>query len=246
MYGEAELDQGSLAQAAVWREAFLFTVPEAISDVDAAPLMCGGATVFNALRMYDIQPTAKVGIIGVGGLGHLAIQVCLSNSGMIAVLSIDVQFASKMGCDTVVFSGTDSKKDEATKLGAHSFYATKGVKELNIGPRGLDALLVTTSAKTDWDLYLPIIAPGAKIFPLSVAEGDLTFPYMPFLVNGLTLQASIVAPRHLHREMLEFAALHGIRPIVNEFSLDKEGIEKAIKRLEEGQMRYRGVLVPAK
>ena len=75
MYGETELDEGSLAQAAVWREAFLFSVPEAIKDADAAPLMCGGATVFNALRMHDIQPTAKVGIIGVGGLGHLAIQV---------------------------------------------------------------------------------------------------------------------------------------------------------------------------
>ena len=83
-----------------------------------------------------------------------------------------------MGCDTVVFSGTDSKKDEATKLGAHSFYATKGVKELNIGARRIDALLVTTSAKPDWSLYLPILAAGAKIFPLTIAEGNLEFPYM--------------------------------------------------------------------
>ena len=75
LYGEADLHQGSLGTQAVWREAFLFKIPDTISDEDAAPLMCGGATVFNALHMYATQPTARVGIIGVGGLGHLAIQV---------------------------------------------------------------------------------------------------------------------------------------------------------------------------
>ena len=80
MYGDADLDQGSLAYGAVWREAFLFHIPDAISDEDAAPLMCGGATVFNVLDLYKIEPTSKVGIIGVGGLGHLAIQVSERNA----------------------------------------------------------------------------------------------------------------------------------------------------------------------
>lgn len=127
MYGEANLDQGSFASHGVWKESFLYKIPDALTDAEAAPLMCGGATVFNALHTYNIKPTDRVGVIGVGGLGHLAIQ-----------------FAAKMGCDVVVFSGSDSKEEEAKKLGAKEFYALKGKKELDIG-RKLNALLITTS-----------------------------------------------------------------------------------------------------
>jgi D-arabinose 1-dehydrogenase-like Zn-dependent alcohol dehydrogenase len=88
-YGLANLDQGSFASHAIWNEAWLFRIPASISDAEAAPLMCGGATVFNALRFYGVKATDRVGVVGVGGLGHLAIQ-----------------FASKMGCEVVVFSGS--------------------------------------------------------------------------------------------------------------------------------------------
>jgi D-arabinose 1-dehydrogenase-like Zn-dependent alcohol dehydrogenase len=135
MYGEANLDQGSFASHAVWKEAFLYRIPDNMTDAEAAPLMCGGATVFNALHSYDIKSTDRVGIMGVGGLGHLAIQ-----------------FAAKQGCDVVVFSGSDNKKEEAQKLGAREFVAMKGKKELDIG-RKLDVLLVTTSAPTGMLLY---------------------------------------------------------------------------------------------
>ena len=128
MYGMANFDIGSFASHAVWREAYLFKIPESIPNQYAAPLMCGGATVFGALEMYGVRPTDRVGIIGVGGLGHLAIQ-----------------FAANMGCEVVVFSGTDSKKEEATRLGAMEFYATKGLKELKVS-KPVNHLLVTTSA----------------------------------------------------------------------------------------------------
>lgn len=224
-YGYADLDQGSFATAAVWREAFLFPLPAALSDADAAPLNCGGATVFNALHMYDIPPTARVGIVGVGGLGHLAIQ-----------------FAAKMGCDVVVLSGSDSKKEEAMRLGAREFYATKGVEKLDIG-KPLDVLLVTTSAQPDWKLYLPILANCATIFPLSVAEGDFAIPYMQLVAKGLRVQGSIVASRAVHRRMLEFAARHGVKPVVETFEMGVEGITEAMRKLDEGKMRFRGVLI---
>ncbi|KAL1650842.1 hypothetical protein SLS58_000961 [Diplodia intermedia] len=227
MYGYADLDQGSFATGAVWREAFLFTIPEGLADEDAAPLQCGGATVWTCFDDYNIAPTARVGILGIGGLGHLAIQ-----------------FAAKRGCDTVVFSGTDSKKDEALKLGAHEFYATKGKKELDIGAQ-LDAFLVCTSAHIDWATYMPLLAPGATIFPLSIESGDLVVPYMPVLQAGLRIQGSIVANRATHQRMLEFAARHQIKPLVNKFPLSVRGIEDALETLDSGKMRYRGVLVPA-
>jgi len=227
MYGIANFDQGSFATHAVWREAFLHQIPDNISDKDAAPLMCGGATVYNALRMYDIQPTDRVGVMGVGGLGHLAIQ-----------------FASKMGCDVVVFSGTESKKEEAMKLGATEFIAMKGKKELDIGERKINALLVTTSAQPDWELILPAMAPDSTIFPLTVSMDDFKIPYMPMILNGLRIQGSCVAARYHHRKMLQFASQHNIKPIIQQFPLNQEGITEAMQTLNDGKMRYRGVLVP--
>jgi len=226
MYGYADLDQGSFASHGVWREAYLFKIPDAISDVNAAPLMCGGATVFNSLYTYGVKPTDRVGVIGVGGLGHLAIQ-----------------FAAKMGCDVVVFSGTESKKDEAMRLGAKEFVAMKGKDSIDIG-RKVDALLVTTSANPDWNLLLPVLAPTAKIFPLSVDDGDFKIPQMALIANGLTIQGSVVAARSVHNHMLEFAALHNIKPIIQEFPMTVDGIEDAMSTLRDGKMRYRGVLKP--
>jgi len=115
--------------------------------------------VFNALRAFGTLGTETVGVMGVGGLGHLAIQ-----------------YAAKLGCNVVVLSGSDRKKDEAMKLGAREFIATKDVKELKVA-RPLDRLLVTTAAQPNWEQIIPIMAPGATIHPLTVADGNLEIPY---------------------------------------------------------------------
>jgi D-arabinose 1-dehydrogenase-like Zn-dependent alcohol dehydrogenase len=226
MYGEANLDQGSFASHGVWREAFLFKLPDELTDSEAAPLMCGGATVFNALYTYGVKPTDRVGVMGVGGLGHLAIQ-----------------YAAKMGCDVVVLSGTDSKKDEAMKLGANEFVATKGKSEISVS-RPIDALLVTTSALPDWKQIIPCLAPNAIIFPMTVSFDDFKIPHLALVTQGITIQGSVVAARAVHRQMLKFSALHGIKPITMEFPLNESGIEDAMKTLRDGKMRYRGVLKP--
>jgi D-arabinose 1-dehydrogenase-like Zn-dependent alcohol dehydrogenase len=225
-YGEANLDQGSFASHAVWKESFLFKLPDELSEVDAAPLMCGGATVFNALYTYGIKPTDRVGVMGVGGLGHLAIQ-----------------FAARMGCDVVVFSGSDNKEEEAKKLGAKEFIAMKGKTELDVS-RKVDALLVTTSVNPDWKLMIPVLAPNAVIFPMTVSFDDFTIPHLPLIQQGITIQGSVVAARAVHRKMLSFAALHGIKPIVMKFPMSESGIEDAMQTLKDGKMRYRGVLTP--
>lgn len=225
LYGYADLDQGSFASHAVWRESYLFKVPDSMSDEVAAPMMCGGATVFNALHQYNVQPTETVAIMGVGGLGHLAIQ-----------------FAAKMGCRVVVLSGSDRKKDEAMRLGAHEFIATKDVKEITPSQK-IDRLLVTTSAQPEWEKIVPALAPGATIHPLSVDSGNFSMPYMPLLAQGLTIQGSVVASRFVHKRMLEFAALHKIEPIVEKFPMNEKSINEAMDKLAAGNMRYRGVFV---
>jgi len=227
MYGLADFDQGSMASHAVWSESFLFKIPDDLASDYAAPLQCGGITVYNALQLYPVKAGDRVGIIGVGGLGHLAIQ-----------------FAAKMGCEVVVFSGSDSKKEEAQKLGAKEFYATKGVKELKLkDDRGIDRLLVTASAQIDWSLYQSIMNPRGTIYPLSVSQGDLQMPYMPLLMSGLRVQGVVVGSRQIHRDMLQFAAAQGVKPIIQTFPMTKQGIEQGFEALEGGKMRYRGVLV---
>ncbi|KAF8864935.1 putative NADP-dependent alcohol dehydrogenase C 2 [Acephala macrosclerotiorum] len=225
MYGYANHDQGSFAHYGVWKADFVFKIPDSIPREYASPLMCGGATVWNVLSLFTAKPTDRVGIIGVGGLGHLAIQ-----------------FAAKMGCQVVVFSGTDSKKDEAMKLGASEFIATKGATELHVsGP--IDHLLITTSFQPDWKLFLPIMAPSGTLYPLTVSNEDFKIPYMPIIAGELKIQGSLVAARQVHRDMLAFAAHHQIRPIIQKFPMTVEGITESMKMLGEGKVRYRGVLV---
>jgi len=225
MYGSSDLDQGSFSHYAIWKADYIFKIPKGIAREHAAPLMCGGATVFNALHSFGAKPSDRIGIIGVGGLGHLAIQ-----------------FAAKMGSDVVVFSTTDSKKEEAMKLGATEFVATKGVKELQVSG-AIDHLLVTTSQQPDWKQFLPIMAPGGSIYPLTVSNEDLKIPYMPIIAGELKVQGSLVAARQVHRDMLAFAAHHQIKPIIETFPMTAEGIEESMQKLDEGKMRYRAVLV---
>jgi D-arabinose 1-dehydrogenase-like Zn-dependent alcohol dehydrogenase len=223
MYGISNLDQGSFASHAIWREAFLHPIPDALSDEDAAPLQCGGATVFTALQNAGLNET--IGIMGVGGLGHLAIQ-----------------FAAKMGHRVVVISGSERKREQAMKLGAHKFISMeKGFQELEDWK--LTRLLVTTSAQPEWDSILPLMAPKSTIFPLSVSNGNLEIPYMPLILQGINIQGSLVATRAVHRNMLDFAALHNIKPIIERFPMSEDGIKKAMDKLEEGKVNYRAVLI---
>ncbi|KAH6627712.1 chaperonin 10-like protein [Chaetomium tenue] len=227
MYGGANLDQGSFASGAIWREAFLHPIPDGITDEEAAPLQCGGATVYTAL--YDVRPNEVVAIMGVGGLGHLAIQ-----------------FAAKMGCRVVVLSGSDSKRDQALALGAHKFVAMKDFdnasKEL-AGSWAISRLLVTTAAQPAWDTLMPMMGPKSRVYPLSVSAGNLVIPYMPLILQGIAVQGSLVATRSVHREMLEFAAAHNIRPVIQTFPMTEEGIKEALDLLEQGKVKYRAVLV---
>ncbi|KAJ7481936.1 chaperonin 10-like protein [Mycena latifolia] len=224
MYGVSDFDQGSFGSHAIWDESWLFKIPAGLPAEVAAPLMCGGSTVFSVIDTY-IRPTDCVGVVGVGGLGHLAIL-----------------FLAKMGVRVVVFSSTEAKRAEALKLGATEFYPTAGVAALDIGAP-LDHLLVTTSVLPDWGLYTKIMNPMGRMYPLTVSGADLVIPAMPVLLKGLAVQGSAVASRSAQVKTLDFAALHGITPLLEFFPMTKEGVEEGMAKLREGRMRYRAVLV---
>lgn len=133
MFIATDFDQGSYATHAIWPETLLHRMPDGLSDAEAAPLMCAGQSVFTPLLKY-VKPGARLGVVGIGGLGHLAIQ-----------------FAAKWGCEVVAFSGTEGKREEALRLGAKEFVATNGVEKLEMEGK-LDHLFVTTSQHPKWAL----------------------------------------------------------------------------------------------
>lgn len=147
-----------------------------------------------------------------------------------------------MGCDVVVFSNTESKESDARLFGASTFYTPSSAKGAQIG-RPLDVVIVTAPSLPDWSLYLPFLAPKAKIFPLTIGPGNLTLPNMPLLLNGITVQGSVLAPTKVHERMLAFAASHDVKPKVHKFPMTRDGIVEAFSVLKEGKMRYRGVLI---
>jgi D-arabinose 1-dehydrogenase-like Zn-dependent alcohol dehydrogenase len=218
--------QGSFGTGAVWKEQYIFKIPDSLPSDLAAPMMCAGVSVFAPFTLYGLKTTDVVGIVGIGGLGHLAIQ-----------------FASKMGCEVVAFSASESKKSEALALGAHQFVDTSATAALSL-PRKINFLLVTTSQQPNWEQFQPIIAPLATILPLSATRPGtkLVVPYMPFLVQGWRLIGSTVPPKKAYEEMLAFVALHGVKPIIEKFPMTLEGVRESMRRVEEGTMRYRGVL----
>ncbi|KAE8139476.1 chaperonin 10-like protein [Aspergillus pseudotamarii] len=222
IYGECTPDQGSFAHAGIWPEDFLYKIPDGISNAEAAPLMCAGSAVFSPLQKFKVAPTERVGILGVGGLGHLAIQ-----------------FAAKMGCQVVVLSGTETKKGEAMALGASEFYV---FKDYSPTMKPLDHLLVTSAQQPKWELICQIMAHGGTIYALTVDMEEMRFPYPQLVMKALRIQGSLPAARESQREMLEFTARHKIKPITMVFPLNREGIEEAMEVLRQGKMRYRGVL----
>jgi D-arabinose 1-dehydrogenase-like Zn-dependent alcohol dehydrogenase len=185
---------------------------------------CGGATVFSALQ--NLQPNDVVGVMGVGGLGHLAIQ-----------------FAAKMGVRVVVLSRSDRKKQEAMDLGAHEFIATANLDKDTKPEHPITRLLVTTSVQPDWDQIFQLMSTRSTIYPLSVSDGKLSVPYMPILIQGVNIQGSLVANRAQHHQMLAFASLHNIKPMIEKFPMSEDGLKKAMDKLESGDINYRAVLV---
>lgn len=132
-YGEGDHDQGSFSNFAVWPETNLHKIPDNIPSAQAGPFLCAGLTVFTPMVKYGVKPGDHVGIIGIGGLGHLAIP-----------------FAAKLGANVTVFSSSEGKRKEAMELGATDFYISKDLKTTK-PEKQLNYLIITATAHPDWE-----------------------------------------------------------------------------------------------
>ncbi|KAH7087158.1 chaperonin 10-like protein [Paraphoma chrysanthemicola] len=224
VFGEKDYNNGTFGEYYVGKETYLHKIPEGLASEHAAPLQCAGATTYNAL-VQVVKPGDRVGIVGIGGLGHLAIQ-----------------FAQKLGTEVVVFSTSRSKEEEAKKLGASEFYL---LDELDKLKKPVKTLVVAGSKYPDWEKFMQknVLARAGNVVPLAAPHGPLTLPAFQMFFDGYNVRSSLVASRAKHDEMLQFAATHDVKPWVEKFELSEGGIADAVVKLKANKIRYRGVLV---
>ncbi|TVY81518.1 alcohol dehydrogenase [Lachnellula suecica] len=183
-------------------------------------------TVYEALDVAGAKPSDRVGIVGLGGLGHMA-----------------VQYAKAMGCDPVVFSRSPAKKEDALKLGAKEFHLIPSSPEVGLEVTdGIHVLLLCGDRLPNFEQFMPVLARRATIVPLIIQGEPLVIPYMPFMLPGHGIIASTEASRRNHIDALTFAARHNIRPWIQEFPMTRNGLAEALDLLEQGRVKYRAVL----
>lgn len=199
-------------------------LPEALDLAKVGPLLCGGITVFAPFLNQDVPSTARVGIIGIGGLGHMALQ-----------------FANKWGCEVHAFTTSDSKKAEAQKLGAHYVHNTKQPDALKKLSGSLDLIISTINAPLDMSAYLETLAPNGRFHNVGAVTKPLEVPAFSLLVGQKAVSGSPSGSITALDAMLAFSARHSIAPVVEYFPMSK--VNDALEHLRSGKARYRVVLV---
>lgn len=217
-------DRGAFAhhlRASDWRHAH--PIPEALASADAAPLMCAGTTVFAPLLRRGVLPVHRTAVVGIGGLGHLALQ-----------------FLSAWGCDVTAISSSRAKADDARRFGATDVIASSEPGAL-AGARGsFDFVLSTVSADLPWSEYLELLTPGGTLSVVGVPENAFAVDPLALLPEEKALVGGIPGAVVETRQMLAFAARHGIAPQVEVFGVGD--IEAALERVRSGRAHYRAVL----
>jgi len=211
--------QGGFATRMRCDAGFCFPLPEGLDPATAGPLLCAGLTVFSPLERLGVGPGSRVGIVGVGGLGHLA-----------------VAFARAKGAEVLGFDPDAGKRDLALSLGASDLVDVRGPL-----PRGvLDVILVTTHASLPWDAWMDVLDLEGTLCLVGIPGGRLDLSPDPLLDGQKTITGSVIGSPDTMRRMLAFAAERKIAPIVERMPLARAA--EAVSRVREGQARMRVVL----
>ncbi|MGB9341484.1 MAG: NAD(P)-dependent alcohol dehydrogenase [Polyangiales bacterium] len=201
---------------------FAFAIPDALGSEAAAPLFCGGVTVYSPIAQHA-RPQSRVGIIGIGGLGHLAIR-----------------FARAFGCEVTAFSSTAAKEEEAKALGAHHFVSSVDDRALRAQGESLDLIVSTVNAPLDWKRYVNALRPDGVLSFVGAITEPLSIPTGLLLSRRRSVTGNPIGGRVAMREMLDFAARHGIGAQVE--TLPMTEVNTALDRLRRNDVRYRFVL----
>ena len=214
---------GGYSKGITVEQDYLIRVPDEVSLEHAAPLMCAGITTYNPLKRWGAGPGKRVGIVGMGGLGHMG-----------------VQFAAALGAETIVLGRTLAKRDDGLKLGASDYVSTQDADAMKALRGSFDLILSTISDGIDLNATLGLLKAHGVLVNVGLPENSSTFD-----LGVLTGQARVLAGSNIGgiaetQAMLDFCAEHDLRPIVEVISADK--INEAYENVVSSKVRYRYVI----
>ncbi|MGB9696723.1 MAG: NAD(P)-dependent alcohol dehydrogenase [Ignavibacteria bacterium] len=215
---------GGFADYLVMDSRFCFLLPSGLDRVKAGPLMCGGITVYSALKYAGMKSGQRIGVIGAGGLGHLAIQ-----------------FAAKLGNKVTVFTTSKDKAEFAINMGASEVVITKDGSKIET-ERPLDIIISTVPADLDWGKYVRLLSTDGTLTFVGLFDKPISIDLFSLLSRRRKITASPIGGRAAINEMLKIASDFKIEPIIETFSL--KDVNVAIKKVRENTIRYRAVIIP--
>jgi alcohol/geraniol dehydrogenase (NADP+) len=215
--------QGGFADRMRAHWAWTIPLPQGMDSSSAGPLLCGGVTVFAPLAVFGVKPTDRVGVVGIGGLGHMG-----------------VKFANAWGCEVTAFTSSASKTEEAKKFGAHHVVSTRDKKAIAALGKSLDLLLVTVNVSLDWPVMLQTLKPKGRMHVVGAVLEPLAIPAVSLIFGQNSVSGSPTGSPTMIAAMLDFAARHRIAPQVEHFPMSH--VNEALAHLAAGKARYRIVL----
>ncbi len=214
---------GGFADAVRVPARFAVPIPEAMDSENAAPLLCAGITVYTPLRTYGISPASRVGVVGIGGLGHLALQ-----------------FARIFGAEVTAFSTSPGKEEEARAMGAHHFCNSRETKGMKALAGSLDLIVSTVNADQDWSAFLSALRPEGVLCLVGAPARPLQVPGSLLIVSARSLSGSNTGSPLALAKMLDVAARHGVKTKTERFPMTR--VNEAVAKVRKGAVRYRAVL----
>lgn len=214
---------GGFAEKVRAHATSVIALPDGIDFESTGPLFCGGITVFNPLIQFGVTSTDRVAVVGIGGLGHMALK-----------------FLRAWGCEVTAFTSHTSKRDELLAMGAHHVIDSRDPQAIEAAAGRFDLILSTVNVKLDWNAFVSTLKPKGRLHFVGASLEPLDLGVFPLIVGQRSISGSPVgSPANIAR-MLDFAVRHDIRPTIERFSFDQAN--EAFDRLAKGEARYRIVL----
>jgi uncharacterized zinc-type alcohol dehydrogenase-like protein len=214
---------GGYSNTIVVREEFVLHISEKLDLAATAPLLCAGITTYSPLRHWKVGKGHKLAVLGLGGLGHMA-----------------VKFGVAFGADVTVLSTSPKKEADAKKLGAHHFVVTSDPEQIKAAQGTFDFILDTVSAEHDFNMYLSLLRTNGTMICVGAPSNPAEVSAFSLLGGRKSLAGSGIGGIKETQEMLDFCAEHNI---VSEIEIiDMKDITKSYERMEKGDVRYRFVI----
>lgn len=197
-------------------------LPEQLNIADAGPLLCGGITVFNPLAMYA-EPTSRVGVVGIGGLGHMA-----------------VKFAAAYGCEVTALTSSERKFQEARSFGAHNVVSSRDSDAIKKLAGTLDLLIVTVNVPLDWEAMITALAPNGRMHVVGAVLEPIPVAAFAMIAGQKCVSGSPTGSPVAMETLLDFASRHNVMPQTEHLPMSR--INEAFERLAASKVHYRFVL----